>query len=82
MSRGRSAATGTPPGVRAVVIRTRWILLRAVAVLVLAVALIVVIREQRQQAAELSQLSECVSILQRNQAARSGDALMGCPIYN
>lgn len=63
-------------------IRTSVAVLTAVTVLVLAAALIFVIREQRQQAAELARLTECVSILERNQGTPTGSPIMGCPIYN
>ncbi|MBW3638235.1 MAG: hypothetical protein KY451_00030 [Actinobacteria bacterium] len=51
-------------------------------VLVLAAALVVVVREQRQQATELARLTRCVSTLERNQGKPPGDLIMGCPIYN
>lgn len=51
-------------------------------VFVLAAALIFVVREQRQQATELRRLTECVSVLERNQGAPPAEPIMGCPIYN
>ncbi len=51
-------------------------------VLVLAAALVFVVREQRQQATELRRLTECVSVLERNQGTPPGELIMGCPIYD
>lgn len=53
-----------------------------VTVLVLAAALVFVVGEQRQQATELTRLTQCVFILGRNQGKPKGDLSMGCPIYN
>ena len=56
--------------------------LTAVTLLVVAAAVVFVIREQRQQAVELARLTKCVEILERNQGKPEGDPIMGCPIYN
>ncbi len=50
--------------------------------LILAAALVYVVREQRQQAQEVARLTACVSVLERNQGARPEDPIPGCPIYN
>lgn len=56
--------------------------LTAVTLLVVAAALVFVIREQRSQAVELARLTKCVEILERNQGKPDGDLFMGCPIYD
>lgn len=63
-------------------VRTGMALLGALLVLVIAAALIYVIRVQQQQAQDLARLMECVSILQRNQSTPESGLVMRCPIYD
>lgn len=53
-----------------------------VAVLALGFVLALVLQQQRESNRELSRLSECVSILERNQGTPADEPLMRCPIYN
>lgn len=51
-----------------------------VAVVALAVALVLVQDQQQEQERQLSRLTTCVTILERNQTTSPGEPVMGCPI--
>ena len=51
-----------------------------VAVIALAVVLVGMRDRQQEQERELSRLTNCVSILERNQTAPPDELIMGCPI--
>lgn len=54
--------------------------LLAVAVIALALALVAVRDRQQEQERELSRLTSCVSLLERNQLTPPDEPIMGCPI--
>lgn len=58
----------------------------AAVTVVLAVAVVFLIQEQRKQGQELARLTKCVSVLERNQNSpqrtpEGEELIMGCPIY-
>ena len=63
-------------------IRTGLIALIVLTAVILAVAVVWLSQEQKRQTEELSRLTRCVSILERNQGTPQGQPDMGCPIYN
>ena len=63
-------------------IRTGLTALMVLTAVILAVAVVRLSQEQKRQTEELSRLTRCVSILERNQSTPQGQPDMGCPIYN
>lgn len=51
-------------------------------VVALTTGLLLLLQEQREQEQRLSRLTQCVSILERNQGTPPDQPIMGCPIYN
>ena len=62
--------------------RTGIAALGVLTALVFAVVLLYLVQEQRQQAQQLTRLSQCVATLERNQGAPQGGPIMNCRIYN
>jgi hypothetical protein len=84
-------AGGSRPGARstggvgpypAQVVRTVMTVVGASTVLVVAVAVVFLFQEQRQQAQQLARLQACLATLERNQGTPPGEPIAGCPIYN
>lgn len=63
-------------------VRTVMVNILAVFLTGLAVVVVLLVQEQRQQSRELTRLAECVSILERNRSVPDGSPIMACPIYN
>jgi hypothetical protein len=81
-ARPRGGRSKGPPTVSPMTRLTAAVLgvLTLVVIAALALVLVGVRDRQQEQERELSRLTECVSILERNQMAPPGEPIMGCPI--
>lgn len=78
----RSTTSGSPTLASMTRQVTALLAALTLAVVALAVGLVLLLQEQREQEQRLSRLERCVSILDRNQGTPPDQPIKGCPIYN